>query len=190
MEWKLLTDTMESCQGTVAFCPMLAILFVGTRMRALQMTNNKGAPQGWAQDGMYLATWSIFLQFCMVIIAGACTGEKAKLDEDGNVTWHPPNIYAFYAVQVIRWFAVLALWGGTITVIVSVFTITPETANGRGSIPLVTDGTVPVVGDQLAGPPPGVQGAVPGLEPGGAAGDVMAPVGETASTVNDANPVA
>ena len=57
MEWPLLTNTMESAMGTVAFCPMLAILFVGTRMRALQMTNNKGAPQGWAQDGMYLATW-------------------------------------------------------------------------------------------------------------------------------------
>ena len=50
MEWPLLTNTMESAMGTVAFCPMLAILFVGTRMRALQMTNNKGAPQGWAQD--------------------------------------------------------------------------------------------------------------------------------------------
>merc|ERR1719456_384084 len=67
MEWALLTNTMESAMGTVAFCPMLAILFVGTRMRALQMTNNKGSPQGWAQDGMYLATWSIFLQFCMVL---------------------------------------------------------------------------------------------------------------------------
>merc|ERR1719409_1179101 len=65
-EW----TNMESCMGTVAFCPMLAILFVGTRMRALQMTNNKGAPQGWAQDGMYLATWSIFVQFFMVVIAG------------------------------------------------------------------------------------------------------------------------
>ena len=80
-------------------------------------------------------------------------------------------------MQVLRWFAVLALWGGTIAVIVSVFTITPETANGRGAIPLVTDGTVPVVGDQLAGPPPGAGEVVPGMEPGGAAGDVMAPVG-------------
>merc|ERR1719454_2800102 len=133
LEWALLTDTMESCRGTIAFCPMIAILFVGTRMRALQMTNNRGAPQGWAQDCMYLATWSIFLQFCMVLIAGVCTGEKAKLDADGNVTWKPSNIYAWYAVQVIRWFAVLALWGGAITVIISVFTITPETANGRGS---------------------------------------------------------
>merc|ERR1719191_2058264 len=165
MEWPLLTNTMESCMGTVAFCPMLAILFVGTRMRALQMTNNKGAPQGWAQDGMYLATWSIFVQFFMVVIAGVATGEKVKTDADGNATWHPTNIYLWYGVQVVRWFAVLALWGGAITVIVSLFTITPETANGRGAIPLVTDGTVP------------------------AAGDVMSPVGETAGTVSDANPV-
>merc|ERR1719271_879152 len=189
MEWALLTNTMESCMGTVAFCPMLAILFVGTRMRALQMTNNKGAPQGWAQDGMYLATWSIFVQFIMVIIAGVATGEKAKLDEDGNVTWHPTNIYLFYAVQVVRWFAVLTLWGGTITVIVSVFTITPETANGRGAIPLVTDGTVPVVGDQLAGPPPGVQN-LPGMEPGGAAGDVMAPAGSAGEVMKTAGDTA
>ena len=26
--------------------------FIATRMRALQMTQNKGAPQGWVQDGM------------------------------------------------------------------------------------------------------------------------------------------
>merc|ERR1719261_1985992 len=186
MAWPLLTDTLQSCLGTIMFCPILAILFVGTRMRALQMTNNKGAPQGWAQDGMYLATWSIFIQFIMVIIAGVCTGEKAKTDADGNVTWHPGNIYAWYAVQVIRWFAVLALWGGAITVIISVFTITPETANGRGSIPLVTDGTVPVVGDQLAGPPPGAGEVVPGMEPGGAAGDVMAPVGTGAQVTETA----
>merc|ERR1719426_532922 len=189
MEWKLLTDTMESCQGTVAFCPMLSILFVGTRMRALQMTNNKGAPQGWAQDGMYLATWSIFLQFWMVVIASAATGSKATTDADGNVEWKPSNIYVFYAVQAIRWFAVLALWGGTITVIVSVFTITPETANGRGAIPLVTDGTVPVVGDQLAGPPPGAQN-VPGMEPGGAAGDVMAPAGSAGEVMKTAGDTA
>ena len=80
---------MQSCLGTIMFCPMLAILFVGTRMRALQMTNNKGAPQGWAQDGMYLATWSLFLQFWMVVLAAVCTGEKGKTDEDGNVVWKP-----------------------------------------------------------------------------------------------------
>jgi len=45
-------DAIESAKSTVQFAPMLCILFVATRMRALQMTQNRGAPQGWVQDGM------------------------------------------------------------------------------------------------------------------------------------------
>merc|ERR1712118_443464 len=30
-EWTLLTQTMENAKATVQFCPMLSILFVGTR---------------------------------------------------------------------------------------------------------------------------------------------------------------
>ena len=44
MEWPLLTNTMESWMGTVALCSMFMILFVGTQMSTLQMTNNKSAP--------------------------------------------------------------------------------------------------------------------------------------------------
>merc|ERR1719335_545105 len=64
-KWDILTNTIESMIGTVAYCPMLSILFVGTRMRALLITNNKGAPQGWVQDGMYMATWAVLIQFLM-----------------------------------------------------------------------------------------------------------------------------
>merc|ERR1719262_1420218 len=90
-EWHYLTSAMENAKGTIAFCPMLAILFVGTRMRALQLTMNKGAPQGWAQDGMYMATWSILLQFMMVLLLPICAYimegkmRHPELDEDGNV---------------------------------------------------------------------------------------------------------
>ena len=45
-------DAIESAKSTVQFAPMLCILFVATRMRALQMTSSRGAPQGWVQDGM------------------------------------------------------------------------------------------------------------------------------------------
>merc|ERR1719450_1332445 len=72
-EWHFITNTMENAKGTIAFCPMLAILFVGTRMFALQITNQKGAPQGWAQDGMYMATWAVLLQFLMVLLIPLCT---------------------------------------------------------------------------------------------------------------------
>ena len=40
-------DALESAKATVQFAPMLSVLFVMTRMRALQITQQKGAPQGW-----------------------------------------------------------------------------------------------------------------------------------------------
>merc|ERR1719359_1906767 len=79
-EWKLLTNTMYNLIGTVAYCPMLAILFVATRMRALRITDNKGAPQGWAQDGMYMATWALLFQFLFGLLVPLCTGTETKCD--------------------------------------------------------------------------------------------------------------
>merc|ERR1719316_1527357 len=143
-EWHLLVDTMENAKGTIAFCPMLAILFVGTRMYALQLTNQKGAPQGWAQDGMYMATWSILIQFLMVLAIPVATlimegkATQPELDDDGNVKWEPSGKIALICVQVIRWLGFILLYGGAITVMVGAWTMTPETANGRGSVPLVS----------------------------------------------------
>jgi len=149
-EWHFITNAMENAKGTLAFCPMLAILFVGTRMRALQITNNKGAPQGWAQDGMYMATWAILLQFMMVLLIPVCTlvmegkAVHPELDEDGNVKWNPSGKIALICVQIVRWLGFILLYIGTICVIVGAMTMTPETANGRGSVPLV--GQTPFAG--------------------------------------------
>merc|ERR1719324_1016526 len=137
--------------GTTAFCPMLAILFVGTRMRALQLTKNRGAPQGYAQDGMYMATWSILLQFMMVLLIPICTlimegkAHHPELDEDGNVKWQPSGKIALIVVQVIRWLGFVLLYAGTVTVMIGAYTMTPETANGRGAVPLV--GQTPFAGE-------------------------------------------
>merc|ERR1719321_2510510 len=73
-------DAIESAKSTVQFAPMLSILFVATRMRALQMTQNKGAPQGWVQDGMYLASWSVLIQFMMCLLMPVFTGKKYTPD--------------------------------------------------------------------------------------------------------------
>jgi len=138
-EWKLLINTMENMKGTVMFCPMLSILFVGTRMRALLITNNKGAPQGWVQDGMYMATWSILIQFLFGLIVPLCTGAETPCDEDGTPEYKPAHPIALYCVLALKWFTFIFLYGGVIAVITGVYTMTPETANGRGSVPLVGD---------------------------------------------------
>jgi hypothetical protein len=78
-------NAISSAKSTVQFAPMLAVLFIATRMRALQMTDNKGAPQGWVQDGMYLATWSILIQFMMCLIMPFFTGQTYTPDTlDGS----------------------------------------------------------------------------------------------------------
>merc|ERR1719224_411438 len=142
-EWHFITNAMENAKGTLAFCPMLSILFVATRLRAMPLTNWKGAPQGWAQDGMYMATWAIGIQFLMVLLIPLCTlvmegkATHAELDEDGNVKWQPSGKIALICVQTVRWIGFILLYVGTICVMVGAMTMTPETANGRGSVPLV-----------------------------------------------------
>merc|ERR1719498_759139 len=176
-------DAIESAKSTVQFAPMLAVLFIATRMRALQMTDNKGAPQGWVQDGMYLATWSILIQFLMCLIMPFFLGHKYTPDtldgeqkpgENDNVG----NQYGAMAVTFVRYCALIALLGGVTTVTIGVFMMTPETANGRGAIPVIADGTLPV---DLAPEPYGVND-MPGAK------KAMKNVGETVGTgVNTVN---
>merc|ERR1719262_388449 len=97
------TQLMENAKCTIMFCPMLAILFVGTRMRALLITNNRGAPQGWVQDGMYMATWAVLIQFLMVLLVGLATAAPVKCDEDGNVRWAPKHHIAAYCALGLKW---------------------------------------------------------------------------------------
>merc|ERR1719201_1056878 len=178
-------QAIETAKSTVAFAPMIAVLFIATRMRALRITDNKGAPQGWVQDGMYLATWSILIQFIMCLIMPLFTGKPytpdtldapVSKDKETNVS----NYYGALAVSIVRYTALIALMGGIATVAVGVFMMTPETANGRGAIPVIADGTIP--GVEVSGPPgindvPGAKGAMEGV------GET---VGTGANTVKDA----
>jgi len=185
-------DAVESAKATVQFAPMLAVLFIATRMRALQMTDNKGSPQGWVQDGMYLATWSIMIQFMMCLIMPFFTGHKYTPDTmDGSqkpeeADKEVSNYWGAMAVTVIRYSALLALLGGVTTVTVGVFMMTPETANGRGAIPLIADDTLPV---NLAPEPYGVND-LPGAKSamkdvGETVGGAVDTVDSTATSVSD-----
>jgi len=143
---------IQSAQSTLAFAPMLSILFVTTRMYALLITDKKGAPQAWVQDGMYMATWSLLISFLMCLVTGLVMDE-VQTDEDGNVVNKFSNQYVAMAVTAIRYLTMLLLYGGIVMVIVGLFVMTPETANGRGSVPVVSDAVNSTpVGDAPPGP--------------------------------------
>merc|ERR1719146_32418 len=138
-EMHFISNAMENAKGTIAFCPMLAILFVGTRMLALQLTDQRGAPQGYAQDGMYMATWAVLIQFLVGLVVPLATGSPLQYDEDGTPKYEPSNPILLYIMLALKWVTFVFLYGGTIAVITAVYTMTPENANGRGSVPLVGD---------------------------------------------------
>jgi len=138
--------TFDAARQTVQFCPMLAILFVGTRMRALQITDNKGAPQGWCQQAMFLCTYALLIQVFMVVLLPLFTRAAPKMDADGNVIQpeggHPALLWT---CVIMRYVAFVLLYGGVAAVVCALFLMTKETANGVGSL---------VPGVDVPAPPP------------------------------------
>merc|ERR1719378_1483952 len=60
---------------TVTFAPMLCVLFLGTRIRALQLATaedgsvpKEAGPPPWAQHAMFLASWSIIIQLVLAML--------------------------------------------------------------------------------------------------------------------------
>merc|ERR1719171_2131198 len=98
-----LFSAVDAAKTTLGFAPMLSILFVTTRMYALLITDKKGAPQAWVQDGMYMATWSLLISFLMCLATGLVM-DKVETDEDGNVINKFSNQYVGIAVTAIRYF--------------------------------------------------------------------------------------
>jgi len=170
MEKWTLFAAIDATKTTLAFAPMLSILFVTTRMYALLITDKKGAPQAWVQDGMYMATWSLLISFLMCLATGLVM-DKVETDEDGNVVNKFSNKYVGICITVVRYLTMLLLYGGMTMVIVGLFVMTPETANGRGSVPLVSD----VLNKTPVGnPPPGPDSVVDtAAKAGKTAGDVV-----------------
>jgi hypothetical protein len=124
-----LLQALFAAKDSVMAAPMLSVLFLGARMRALQITNNKGAPQGWAQDCMFTCVVSVILQaICAIVVSFMAPRDKpgAMGSDDGNKT--------AAGVAAFQFLLMLVMHGCGLAVIISVFMITPETANGRGSV--------------------------------------------------------
>merc|ERR1719443_544902 len=131
-----LIGVFEAGQKTVMFAPMLAMLFIGARMRALQLTKSAdgtipptAGPQPWAQDAMFSATWSVLIQVLMTLVVPIATGTgKPEMDEDGCVvTPKGSNRWVGYALETIRYLCLLSMYGGAMVVVYAIFVMTPET---------------------------------------------------------------
>lgn len=148
---------LDAGQRTVMFAPMLCLLFIATRMRALQLTRTTdgksppgAGPQKWVQDGMYLATGSVILQVLIAYLTTAFLGPgfsvADEIPEDKDELHAPRStdniaadseptdkrsISAHWAVgaslNVVKSLCLFAMYGGAVTVMVGIVSMTPET---------------------------------------------------------------
>lgn len=148
---KGLAECMENARATVMYAPMLSVLFIGARMRSLQLakatdgTIPPGAgPQPWAQESMFLASWAVLVQVLLVCVLSALY--PVQMDADGNVV--PPKGVApwiGYTLNFIRYSCMISMYFGACAVTYAVFTMTPNTIQPYSApAPLVPGVAVPM----------------------------------------------
>lgn len=132
----ILRETLDAARHAVVICPMLCVLFLALRMRALQLTGNRGAPQGWAQDLMFVATWAVWVQLVLVLMTPCITGRAPNRDASARRGSSRLGRILAYVVEVKRALFLFVLYGCACCVLVAIFQMTPANANGRGAMHL------------------------------------------------------
>merc|ERR1719272_2309784 len=106
------------------FAPMLSVLFIGARMRALQMDPVNGAPQKWAQNCFYMCTYATLAQVLISIAVPLVLQGKAEVGTtEGDMVYKVENQFLGSALSVGRYVIMLCIYIGFTCVIYSVFTI-------------------------------------------------------------------
>jgi len=119
-----LQRSFDPAQSCVSFAPMIAILFIGVRVRALQIDPANGNPQPWAQHFMFVCTGAVLLQ-TIFTMALPHVDPKAKfvIDKYGMVSFEYAN-RALQAAAFSVWYVILfTLYAGVTVVVASVFLI-------------------------------------------------------------------
>merc|ERR1719482_2147180 len=108
------------------------MMFVGFRMRVLQLTHGKGAPQEYVQMAMHAVTYSILATTVLTLVVPIFTAtdlETGELKMESKTNpFESPILQATF--NVIRYITVIALYAGFGTVLVGLFRFKPDDASG------------------------------------------------------------
>merc|ERR1719240_1203409 len=103
---------MDRGRATVMFAPMLSVLCIGARMRALQLAISQAGkvpvnagPQVWVQQAMWLATGALLFQLIMTMIVSMLTDTaEPEHDADGNIKMpKDSNKYLAVVAEIVRY---------------------------------------------------------------------------------------
>jgi len=123
-----LQESLMAAHFGVSFCPLLCMLFLGCRMRALQISGNKGDPQWWAQDFMFVCVLATLVDCLCVSALPLFIGAVTKVDHKGRAKNEDRYLFGIYILTVIRYIALLSLHISITMICMSILTITPESS--------------------------------------------------------------
>merc|ERR1719156_348290 len=115
-------DILKTATLRVNFAPMLAVLFLGCRMRVTWLTQGKGHPPEYVQAAMYCATYAILLMTLCVCVIPIFTGgstmrvnkKTGDLDPDEKV-FESPILGGIFTV--LKYLIMLGLYIGALVVV-------------------------------------------------------------------------
>lgn len=125
---EIIQETVIAAKASVQLCPMLSVLVLGCRMRALQISDNKGNPQNWAQDWISTMAFASLVQILCSLALPAFTGMATTTDDDGNATYDLQPLVAVYTVTFMKYIVLATIFGAVFFIGLSMFLITPEKA--------------------------------------------------------------
>merc|ERR1719446_1826436 len=123
--------TMERAAETLGMAPMLCALFLGARMRALQMNPVSGNPQRWAQNCFWLCSSALLAQTCVAVAVPFLLSDvevkkvdkKYKLEGDMDYQVADGQSWLAKGMSAFRFIIMLCVYASAVAVVCSVFTI-------------------------------------------------------------------
>merc|ERR1719253_119942 len=140
---------LKHASETVFYAPMACLLFVGFRMRVVQLTKGTGNPQDFAQLAMQCVAYSILANTLLVLVIPVFTkyalGDEREVVVDkttGEMKVDAENPFSNSILAVlftcIRYAAFLALYVGFGAVVYGLFTFQPDAGVWDGPVPEVS----------------------------------------------------
>merc|ERR1719375_2725891 len=137
-----IAQALQAASETMFYAPMVCMMFIGFRMRVLQLTKGQGAPQEWVQVAMHSVTYAILANTLLVLIVPIFVGPPLEIEPTGEVKTEGNNPFSnpilMWTFTAIRYAIMLGLYVGFGVVLVGIFKFTPDPEIWEGKVPPIS----------------------------------------------------
>merc|ERR1719465_139354 len=129
---------LKTATYTVSFAPMLAVLFLGCRMRVTRLTQGKGNPPEYVQVAMYCATYAVLAMTLVVCVIPVFTGKVIAVDvKTGDIPkdakpFAQPIVAGCFAA--LKFLIMLGLYAGALVVVYGIINFEPPKGTWPGDV--------------------------------------------------------